>query len=310
MSPEDEKTEAEVAKEEPPVEEPPVEEPPAEKTPADDQKVQDAPPEESKTEEIPSEEPAIDEKPPAEEAPLDEPETDDEPEMEVEIPTDSTPGFEAAPEEQEEKKDPVPPKPKKERKRMVKGKRDDDQQKAPPALKDVSQDGPVMRHIAIDKVVVNIGAGAGGEELQRAEKVIDLITKGRKAVRTISQTTNKDWGIRKKSPIACKVTLRGDEADRFLQEAFWVRDNKLMGYSFDREGNFSFGIRDYTDFPGMRYDPDIGIYGMDISVTMARPGRRVRLRRNRAGRIGKNHRVTVQETKSFISKRFSVEVID
>ena len=37
-------------------------------------------------------------------------------------------------------------------------------------------------------------------------------------------------------------------------------------YNFDASGNLSFGISDYTDFPGQKYDPDVGIFGMDVNV--------------------------------------------
>ncbi len=75
--------------------------------------------------------------------------------------------------------------------------------------------------------------------------------------------------------IGCKVTIRGKEAEEFVKKALWIRENRLAKYSFDPEGNFSFGIQDYTDFPGMKYDPEIGIFGLDVSVSLSRPGKRV-----------------------------------
>ena len=166
-----------------------------------------------------------------------------------------------------------------------------------------------MREVQIDKVVVNIGVGEGGEKLMKAEKVLELLT-NRKPVRTLSKTTNKDLGIRKDMPIGCKVTLRDEEALAFLKNAFWVKNNKIAGYSFDPEGNFSFGIADYTDFKGMKYDPDIGIFGMDISVTLGRSGLRVKRRRRAKGRIPKPHRVTPAEGKDFVKRKLNLEVVD
>lgn len=165
-----------------------------------------------------------------------------------------------------------------------------------------------MREIKIDKVVVNIGVGEAGEKLIKAERVLELLTH-RKPVRTISKTTNKDLGIRLAMPIGSKVTLRGEPAISFLKGAFWVKDNKIAHYSFDPEGNFSFGISDYTDFEGMKYNPDIGIFGLDISVTVARSGLRVKQRKIAKGKIPKHHRITPKEAMDFVKTKLSVEVI-
>jgi large subunit ribosomal protein L5 len=166
-----------------------------------------------------------------------------------------------------------------------------------------------MRDVRIEKVVLNIGVGEAGEKLTRAEKVIGLLT-GKKSTQTISTHTNKDLGIRKGMPIGCKVTLRNEEAPEFLKRAFWVKENKIMVYSFDSEGNFSFGISDYTDFEGMKYDPEIGIFGLDISVVLSRPGKRVKLRKKAKSHIPHSHRVDRDEAIQWVSKTFGVEVLE
>ena len=178
----------------------------------------------------------------------------------------------------------------------------------------MSEDAPAektnpMRDIRIEKVVVNIGVGEAGEKLTRAEKVIELITT-KKPTQTLSSHTNRDLGIRVGMPIGCKVTLRNEDAPQFLKRAFWVKENKIMNYSFDKEGNFSFGISDYTDFEGMRYDPDIGIFGLDISVVLKRAGKRVRIRKRAKSHIPHSHRVTRGEAMEWVSKTFDVEVLE
>jgi large subunit ribosomal protein L5 len=165
-----------------------------------------------------------------------------------------------------------------------------------------------MRNIMIDKVVINIGVGEAGEKLMKAEKVLELLTHC-KPIRTLARTTNKDLGIRKGMPIGCKVTLRGKDTIDFLKEAIWVKNNRIADYSFDSEGNFSFGIADYTDFKELKYDPDIGIFGLDISVTLARKGSRVKNRRRARGKIPRHHRISPEEAKKFVKTKLNVEVV-
>jgi large subunit ribosomal protein L5 len=166
-----------------------------------------------------------------------------------------------------------------------------------------------MRRIAIEKVVVNIGVGEAGDRLVKAAQVIEMLIR-RTPIQTLSNTTNKDLGIRKDMPIGVKVTLRGSEAVDFFKKAMWVRQNRIANYSFDKEGNCSFGITDYTDFEGMRYDPQIGIFGMSISVVFARPGKRVQMRRRMRHRIPVRHRTTVEEIQQFLTDEYEIEVVN
>jgi len=166
-----------------------------------------------------------------------------------------------------------------------------------------------MREPRVEKVVVNIGVGEAGEKLAKAEKVLQMVTK-QKAIRTISKTTNKDLGIRWGMPLGCKVTIRKKAADEFLKTALWVKDNKITSYSFDPSGNFSFGISDFTDFPGQKYNPEIGIFGMDVCVVVARPGRRVSVRDRSPRKIPRGHRLTKAEVMEWLKKKYGVEVVD
>lgn len=131
-----------------------------------------------------------------------------------------------------------------------------------------------MRDIHIDKTVINIGVGEAGERLVKAEKVLEMVT-GQKPIETVSKTVNRDLGIRQGMPLGCKVTLRGKSAENFIMKALAIREMRVTEYSFDKEGNMSFGISDYTDFEGMKYDPEVGIFGMDISIVLRRPGNRI-----------------------------------
>ena len=165
-----------------------------------------------------------------------------------------------------------------------------------------------MRDLKVEKVVVNIGVGEAGERLVKAEKVLEMVT-GQKPVETVSKTVNRDLGIRQGMPLGCKVTLRGETAEDFVRKALVIREMRVPEYSFDKEGNMSFGISDYTDFEGMKYDPEIGIFGMDISVVLRRPGNRSTQRALLKRRIPKSHRVDRAEAIEFMKEKFEVQVV-
>jgi large subunit ribosomal protein L5 len=165
------------------------------------------------------------------------------------------------------------------------------------------------RAIRVIKIVVNAGVGESGENRTKAEKVLQMVTH-QKPIATRSHSTNRDFGIRKGQEIGAKVTLRGAVAVDFLDRAFEARDRQLDVDSIDRNGSFSFGIADYTDFTGMKYDPQIGIHGMDIAVEVGRAGYRVRARRVRSRPIPKSIRSTAAETRSFLESAFKVTILE
>jgi len=167
-----------------------------------------------------------------------------------------------------------------------------------------------MREIQVGKVTVNIGVGEAGDRLLKAKKILEQVTK-QKPIVTRAKANNRELNIRPGMEIGCKVTLRGEIAEDFLKRAFWTRENRIAEYSFDLEGNFSFGVADYTDFEGIRYDPEIGIFGMDVTVTLKRRGgKRVATRRLLKSRIPKYHRISQDEGREFVNSKFGVEVVE
>lgn len=164
-----------------------------------------------------------------------------------------------------------------------------------------------MREIYVDKVIVHMGVGESGERLVKAEDLVTKIT-GQKPVRTIAKRTQPAFGIRKGAPIGCKVTLRRENAEKFIETALGIVERHLAISQFDQTGNVSFGIEEHTDFPGMAYDPAIGIYGMDVNVVLERKG--VRVARRAAGRrkLPADQRVNKEEAIAFMRERYQVEV--
>ena len=164
-----------------------------------------------------------------------------------------------------------------------------------------------MKQLKIGKVVVNISVGASGEPLNNAMTILRQIT-GQEPCQRVAKQTIRQWGIRKSEPMACLVTLRNEKADSFLQKAFRAIGGSVKPTSFDDNGNFAFGIREHIDLPGTRYDPNLGITGMDVSVTVERPGYRVGRRKRAKSKVGSAHRVTPEESMLFIAEKYGVKV--
>jgi large subunit ribosomal protein L5 len=160
----------------------------------------------------------------------------------------------------------------------------------------------------IEKVVVNLNVGKSGEPLDKASRVLKELT-NQTPVKKKAKKTIRDFGIRQGEPIAAVVTLRKQKAIDFLKKVLPVVDNKISRSSFDERGNFAFGIKEHIEIAGVRYDPDIGIFGMDICVTMARPGYRVKTRRRQNARIGPKHVLTPEESIVFVKQTLGVEIV-
>ena len=162
-----------------------------------------------------------------------------------------------------------------------------------------------MREPVVEKVVVHMGVGTGGRELANAEDILEEIT-GQGSVRTQAKRTKPEFGIREGDPIGAKVTLRGDAAEEFLETALPLAD--LSGGQFDRTGNVSFGIEEHTEFPDQEYNPDIGIFGMDVTVNLVRPGYRVRKRDIASRQIPSNHRLEAGAAIAYLNERFDAGI--
>lgn len=169
------------------------------------------------------------------------------------------------------------------------------------------KENPMLK-LKVEKVVVNIGVGKSGEPLEKAKTVLSMITGVKKVSERNARKTIKEFGIRKKEPIAAVVTLRGSSAKEFLNKAFSAIGKKVKFGSISGR-TMSFGIKEHILLPGVKYDPAYGIFGMDVSVTFGRPGYRVMYRRRRRSKIGKSARISEEEVAKYLSEEFGVEVV-
>ena len=165
-----------------------------------------------------------------------------------------------------------------------------------------------MKKIFLSKVVLNMGVGKSGEPIEIGKKTLTQITGKKPNIRN-AKKSQRDWGVRKGEPIGVAVTVRDDEAIELLKRLLIAKDNKINQRSIDNEGNVSFGIKEHIDIPGIKYDPKIGILGLEASVSLARPGFNVKLRSNIKSKVGKSHRISKDDTIKFLTENFGVQIL-
>jgi len=165
-----------------------------------------------------------------------------------------------------------------------------------------------MSQVKIRKVTVNVAVGSSGERLEKAVQVLETLT-GQLPVRRAAKRSVREFGIREGEPIACMVTLRKDRAVSFLKRALDAVSSRVPASHFDNYGNFSFGISEHIEIPDTRYDPNLGIFGMDVSVVLEKRGRRVEYRLREPSKIGRNQRVSREEAQKFMVENFDVSIV-
>ena len=164
-----------------------------------------------------------------------------------------------------------------------------------------------MQNIKVEKVTVNIGCGKDQTKLDKAVKLVKMIV-GKDPVKTISDKRIPEWGLRPGLPIGCKITLRKQPAIELLKRVLHARNNMLTDNAFNESGTVSFGITEYIDIPGVKYDPEIGVMGLQVCATLERPGFRVKRRRRASSAIPAPHRITKEQAIEYVTKAFNIKV--
>ena len=165
----------------------------------------------------------------------------------------------------------------------------------------------VMREIRLEKVVLNMGLGKSGDAVEIAKKALGQIS-GKKVNDRPAKKAIRDWGVRKGEPIGAAVTVRGNDGIELLKRLLEAKGNRVNGRSFDKLGNLSFGILEHIDIPGIKYDPKIGILGLNVTIRLVRPGFSIATRSKHKASVGKHHRITSDEAKAYLTKEFGASV--
>jgi len=183
------------------------------------------------------------------------------------------------------------------------------------ATKETTKDAPkqkdksesIFRQIRIEKLVINICVGEAGDRLTRAAKVLKELT-GQEPRFSVARLTVRTFGIRRNERIATYVTVRGEKAKEILQKGLQVKEFELKARNFSSTGNFGFGIEEHIDL-GLKYDPAVGIYGMDFYVVLNRPGFRVNRKKRGNSKIGTQHLISKEDAQKWFKATFGGNIV-
>ncbi len=164
-----------------------------------------------------------------------------------------------------------------------------------------------MKSVSVGKVVLNIGVGKSGEAIERAKKVLEEIT-GQTPSQRRARKSIRDFGVHKGEPIGVIVTVRGQRTAELINRLMVAKEKKLSQSCFDQRGSVSFGVKEHIEIPGTKYDPAVGILGMNVSVLLERPGYRVARRVRRASRVGKRQVISKEEAMDYFRSHFGAVV--
>jgi large subunit ribosomal protein L5 len=159
-----------------------------------------------------------------------------------------------------------------------------------------------MRKIKIEKVIISVGGI--GDQLEKGFKLLKLLT-GRTPSKTISRKRIPTLGVRPGLEIGAMVTMRKNVED-FLKKIFIATDNTLSKKQIS-ENNFSFGVKEYIEIPGIEYQRDIGIIGFDVTVVFKRNGRRVKLRKIKRSRTPLKQIISKEEIIKYMEENFKTK---
>jgi large subunit ribosomal protein L5 len=163
-----------------------------------------------------------------------------------------------------------------------------------------------MRTIKIEKIILS--GGATGDELKKQAKLLTILSGGRKAQILASNKRIPELDVRPGLEVGTRITLRGKPAIDLLKSLLGAIDNQLNQKQVS-ENHFSFGIKEYIEIPGIEYQRDIGIRGLNVTVVFARAGLRVKRKKIKSGSVPKRQFVAKDEIIGYMKEVFKTKFI-
>jgi len=164
----------------------------------------------------------------------------------------------------------------------------------------------IMREIKLEKVTLNCGTGTEKDKLEKSFRLLQIIS-GEKPIKIETKKRIPGFNVRPGLEIGCKVTIRKEKARELLKRLLEGIGNKLKKKQII-PGSFAFGIKEYLQIPGIAYQRDIGMLGLEVCATLIRAGYNVKDRKIKRGKLPQRQRITKEETIKFIEDNFKVEI--
>ena len=145
-----------------------------------------------------------------------------------------------------------------------------------PELREKYKYANVMQIPKLDKIVVNMGVGDANQEarlLEMAMSEMAIITGQQPSFRKAKKSIS-NFKLREGQRIGCAVTLRGDRMYEFMDRLFnmampRIRDFRgLPTKSFDKNGNYTIGLREQLIFPELNIDKIEKARGMNVTFVI------------------------------------------
>ncbi len=164
-----------------------------------------------------------------------------------------------------------------------------------------------MQQIFIDKVVLNIGIGSNENLYQNAKLLLEKLT-NHQPVQTLSKRRVPELKIRRGQVIGAMVTLRNEEAQEMLRRAIEADDDIIKSSSISNN-SLSFGVKEYIYFSGVKYDPKIGMLGLNVNASFTRKGRRIETRKRKQSKSGLKHKkILNEEIAKYLESKYSAKI--
>jgi len=124
------------------------------------------------------------------------------------------------------------------------------------------------------KVILNMGLGLDANDKKKLQSCVDdmALIGGQKPIITKFKKSISNFKTRKGTPAGVKVTLRNKKMYEFIDRLVNIALPRIKDFQglnvkgLDKDGNYSFGIKEHIIFQEVNFDKVDKIRGMDITL--------------------------------------------
>merc|ERR1712032_1051403 len=164
-----------------------------------------------------------------------------------------------------------------------------------------------MNYLQVDKLIINVCLGENGSKLSKIFSVIENFC-GQFPNYSRARYSIKDFKIRRNDFISIDTSLRGEKVNNVLDILLKTLEYELIDSNFCKNGGLNFGIEEYIDL-GIKYDPFVGIFGLDLNILLIRVGIRLKRRKWSPRSVGLKQVVSTKKTKLWFNTFYDGIVI-